>query len=109
MTDEMLVQRLRTGADFHESEGDIGLPCIMRQAADRLSSLEEEKRVLLRAEHRAVMANVRLGRWLSAALDDQSVCEEMKADIREWFSAGPPPHALSAGVGPLHTPMMENR
>jgi hypothetical protein len=51
---------------------------------------------LMHAEHRSVMANVRLGRWLSAALDDPNVCEAMKADIKEWFSAGPPPHALSA-------------
>lgn len=29
-----------------------------------------------------------VGSWLSAALDDPSVCEEMKADIREWFEGG---------------------
>ena len=29
--------------------------------------------------------NDRLGSWLSAALDDPDVCEEMKADIRAWF------------------------
>ena len=40
--------------------------------------------------HRAVMASVKLGKWLSAAIDDPSVCEDMKADIREWFSAGEP-------------------
>jgi hypothetical protein len=32
-----------------------------------------------------------LGKWMSAALDDPNVCEAMKADIREWFSAGSPP------------------
>jgi len=37
---------------------------------------------------RAIMASVRLGSWMSAALDDPKVCEEMKADIREWFAAG---------------------
>lgn len=47
------------------------------------------------ADHRAVMANVRLGKWMSAALDDPNVCEEMKADIREWFSSGHPPHVLA--------------
>lgn len=26
-----------------------------------------------------------VGSWLSAALDDDSVCEEMKRDIRAWF------------------------
>ncbi|HEX8414870.1 MAG TPA: hypothetical protein VF637_13435, partial [Sphingomicrobium sp.] len=40
--------------------------------------------------HRAIMASVRLGYWMSAALDDPAVCEAMKTDIREWFSAGEP-------------------
>ncbi len=29
----------------------------------------------------------RLGGWLSAALEDPQVCEEMKQDIRDWFAA----------------------
>lgn len=45
---------------------------------------------------RAVMASVNLGVWLSAALDDPNVCEAMKADIREWFSAGEPVSACVA-------------
>lgn len=28
----------------------------------------------------------RLGSWLSAALEDPAVCEEMKSDIRDWFA-----------------------
>lgn len=44
--------------------------------------------------HRAVMASVKLGAWMSAALDDPKVCEAMKADIREWFSAGEPMETL---------------
>jgi hypothetical protein len=35
-------------------------------------------------------ASIALGAWMSAALDDPAVCEAMKADIREWFSAGEP-------------------
>lgn len=31
-----------------------------------------------------------VGRWLSAALDDPQVCEEMKGDIRAWMDAGMP-------------------
>lgn len=47
-------------------------------------------------------ASFALGAWMSAALDDPKVCEQMKADINEWFSAGepfvctPPPIAPSA-------------
>jgi len=44
----------------------------------------------LKINHRAVMASVKLGAWLSAALDDPDVCDEMKSDIKEWFSAGDP-------------------
>jgi hypothetical protein len=35
-------------------------------------------------------ASAALGSWMSAALDDPKVCDAMKADIREWFSAGEP-------------------
>ncbi len=28
-----------------------------------------------------------IGSWLSAALDDPKVCDEMKRDIRRWFAA----------------------
>jgi hypothetical protein len=35
---------------------------------------------LRRAEH-----NDKIGKWLSAALDDIKVCDEMKADIRAWM------------------------
>ena len=31
-----------------------------------------------------------LGKWLSAALDDPNVCDEMKRDIHAWFSTGMP-------------------
>lgn len=48
--------------------------------------------------HRAVMASVKLGAWLSAALDDPSVCDEMKADIKEWFSAGEPMEILGQAL-----------
>lgn len=33
------------------------------------------------------VASERLGVWLSAALEDPGVCEEMKRDIRSWFDA----------------------
>lgn len=29
--------------------------------------------------------DIALGKWLAAALDDSTVCDEMKADIRAWF------------------------
>lgn len=32
-------------------------------------------------------AEFRIGKWLSAALDDPEVCAEMKLDIVNWFTA----------------------
>lgn len=32
-------------------------------------------------------ASTELGSWMSAALDDPGVCDEMKSDIRRWFEA----------------------
>ena len=38
----------------------------------------------------SVEATYKVGRWLSAALDDPTTCAEMKADINAWFAAGKP-------------------
>jgi hypothetical protein len=64
----------------------------------------ERERVLLPATvDRGIMASVKLGAWMSAALDDPAVCDAMKADIREWFSAGEPFHAIYAALAaPTH-------
>lgn len=43
---------------------------------------------ILLEEHEAVQASVDVGGWLSAALDDPNVCDQMKADINRWFSSG---------------------
>jgi len=42
----------------------------------------------LKAENKRLRAaNEKLGSWMSAALEDGQVCEEMKRDIRDWFAA----------------------
>ena len=33
-----------------------------------------------------VDAEMAIGKWLSAAMEDSNVCGEMKADIVEWFT-----------------------
>ena len=53
---------------------------------DNFAPIWEES--ILLAEHEAVRASVDVGGWLSAALDDPNVCDQMKADINRWFSAG---------------------
>jgi hypothetical protein len=65
----------------------------------------ERERVLLPATvDRGIMASVKLGAWMSAALDDPAVCDDMKADIREWFSAGEPFHAIYAAIAQAQEP-----
>jgi hypothetical protein len=54
--------------------------------------------------HRAVMASVKLGAWMSAALGDPKVCDAMKADINEWFSAGEPMELLCQALSPPDGP-----
>jgi hypothetical protein len=40
-------------------------------------------------------ADYKIGWWLSAALEDPAVCEEMKADINAWFEAHQPGLVMS--------------
>lgn len=56
------------------------------------------------ARDRVIMASVKLGKWLSAALDDPAVCEAMKADIHEWFSAGEPVAGWGAALAQTTPP-----
>jgi len=36
-------------------------------------------------KRKITQADTTIGMWLSAALEDPSVCEEMKTDIEAWF------------------------
>lgn len=51
---EALIKRLERGAQFHESDGDIGLPVFFRQAAtairDLLAEREEMREALGKAD-----------------------------------------------------------
>ncbi len=49
-------------------------------------------KIALRDEvHRLRKRDELVGKWLSAALDDPSVCHEMQEDVRDWFDAAIPP------------------
>ena len=37
-------------------------------------------------------ADLKIGAWLSAALEDPSTCQSMKDDINEWFECMPQVH-----------------
>ena len=44
------------------------------------------------AENRKHQADLKIGAWLSAALEDPSTCQSMKDDINEWFECTPELH-----------------
>ena len=76
------IERLREANDILED----GLQETAMTSEDDFAPIWEES--ILLAEHEAVQASVYVGGWLSAALDDPNVCDQMKADINRWFSAG---------------------
>lgn len=80
---------------MHETALGMGFPSIL-EALEALARRIEAETVPVTedAVRRAVMASVRLGAWMNAVLDTPIVCDAMKADIDEWFSAGEPFHAL---------------
>ena len=55
-------------------------------AVNALPALLDEVEAL-RAALSAEPVDDRIGKWLSAALEDSSTCAEMKADIEAWFAA----------------------
>ncbi len=75
--------------------------CTCHDAADTLPAIIE--------------TSDKLGFWMSAALDDETTCDEMKADINRWFDALQPAFAGMAydrkkrpdaeGHGPGPTPL----
>ena len=81
-----LLVRLRNPAWTHsEPSGRLEIhygtaEADMKEAADILERKDTEI-----AKLRAT--NDRLGKWMSAALDDPGVCAEMKDDITAWFNA----------------------
>jgi len=42
--------------------------------------------------NRKHQADLKIGAWLSAALEDPSTCQSMKDDINEWFECTPQVH-----------------
>lgn len=63
----------------------------LQKVQDKLFSKEQQER-LATSRPAPQQTTSRIGAWLAAALDDPSVCAEMKADIEAWMNAGEPPY-----------------
>jgi hypothetical protein len=76
---------VRSGEDDHHSR-------VQAFARHRIAHTDTQltNEALDLHHQRYITAQVGIGKWLSAALDDPIVCDAMKADIHEWFSAGEP-------------------
>jgi len=48
------------------------------------SEQTEDKNITKR---QSTKQDIQLGYWLAAALDDETVCKEMKDDINKWFDS----------------------
>lgn len=68
--------------------GTVDVPAMKARIIERLAALPPEPE----GERRTARdhADYKLGGWMAAALDDPSVCAEMKADINTWFEAHQP-------------------
>jgi chromosome segregation ATPase len=90
---EAEVKRLMGLLDGEEADVLIQQERAERAEVTRDYYLEKGAAAVSRAERaeareRALReASDKLGAWMSAALDDPTVCEEMRRDIREWFAA----------------------
>lgn len=90
-----LLRTINRECDIGRHEADV-LSIIDRLAAPPPPSVSTDngsrpqEAVPTEQAEPAVLADSRLwaiGAWLSAALDDPNVCDDMKTDIREWFDS----------------------
>jgi hypothetical protein len=72
----------KAGVAASQDDADKPLAVSLELVREALSLLPT-----LRAALSAEPVDDRIGKWLSAALEDSSTCAEMKADIEAWFAA----------------------
>lgn len=68
-------------------DDDFAIGSVAPQTDAELQALEREHMGDPDKQTGIYSPNYRIGRWLSAALEDPNTCEEMKSDIRDWFAA----------------------
>ena len=112
--DKLLHHLCAQGFDWFGDDGKPAFRCALSAAGLEVVEGDELSRLYsdftdkatawdhaIRIPRKVQGANERVGKWLSAALEDPAVCAEMKADIEYWFKAIKPPRpsALTEGEG----------
>lgn len=66
-----------------------GSPTLCQACSDRWHELHamQNPRERINAKRRQTVEDIKLGSWMSAALDDPTVCQEMKLDIIAWMDS----------------------
>jgi hypothetical protein len=77
----MSAEEVADIVSFVSGEDTSELAQVKAELAYMSMALDRELSISRLAE----LANQRISKWLSAALEDPAVCEEMKADIRAWL------------------------
>lgn len=95
--------------DLSESQAVANLEVNLAEARRRIRELQAEKTTLSERACAVNRAALKLGAWMSAALDDPKVCDEMKADIRAWMDTIDFPANWCSCDGPGHHPKCERQ
>ena len=80
----------------HDTPGSINCPACMVVFPGAIGGPHREQELIdnwnarAPSPERASETTYKVGRWLSAALEDDAVCQEMKDDIIAWMEAGRP-------------------
>lgn len=80
----------------HDTLGSINCPACMVVFPGAVGGPHREQELIdnwntrAPSPERASETTYKVGRWLSAALEDDAVCQEMKDDIIAWMEAGRP-------------------
>lgn len=82
MTETQRLVNRALGDKLHESD-----PAACGAANGFVAGFTFAATHMMEEVERLMQSNDKVGGWLSAALEDENVCKEMKADINAWFDS----------------------
>jgi len=76
---QIAIEQLDDAVDYLRATNK-GFPRVEKQIEEYASASDVLKEMQAKCQ-----ADLKIGAWLSAALEDPSTCQSMKDDINEWF------------------------